>query len=61
MIRYLKRNEIDIEKYESVLQAISSIFEYIEIWYNRKRLHSSLGYKTPIEMEQEFNKLKYVA
>jgi transposase InsO family protein len=27
------------------------IFEYIEIWYNRKRIHSSLGYKTPSEME----------
>jgi transposase InsO family protein len=28
---------------------------------NSKRLHSSLGYKTPAETEQEFNKLKNVA
>lgn len=27
------------------------IFEYIEIWYNRKRIHSSIDYKTPFEME----------
>ena len=27
------------------------IFEYIEIWYNRQRIHSSLAYKTPSEME----------
>lgn len=27
------------------------IFEYIEIWYNRKRLHSALDYRTPMEME----------
>ena len=24
------------------------VFEYIEIWYNRKRLHSALGYKIPM-------------
>lgn len=38
-----------------------AVFEYIEVWYNRKRLHFSLGYKTPAETEQEFNKLKNVA
>ena len=32
-------------------QLRSMIFEYIEIWYNRKRIHSTLGYKTPSEME----------
>ncbi|WP_152966225.1 IS3 family transposase, partial [Ornatilinea apprima] len=26
-------------------------FEYIEVWYNRQRLHSSLGYLSPIEFE----------
>jgi len=57
----LKTELIYHEKYESILQAKTSIFEYIEIWYNRKRLHSSLGYKTPLEVELEFNKLKDVA
>ena len=33
-------------------QARSAIFEYIELFYNRKRLHQSLGYRTPEEMEQ---------
>ena len=32
-------------------QARSAIFEYIEVWYNRQRLHSSLGYKSPMEFE----------
>jgi len=37
------------------------IFEYIEIWYNRKRLHSSLGYKTPMQIENEFYNVKSAA
>jgi transposase InsO family protein len=32
-------------------EAMAAIFEYIEVWYNRERLHSSLGYKTPVEYE----------
>jgi transposase InsO family protein len=30
------------------------IFEYIEVWYNRQRLHSSLGYRSPEESERQF-------
>ena len=39
------------------------VFEYIERWYNRMSIHSSLGYKTPLEKELELinNKLKNVA
>jgi transposase InsO family protein len=33
--------------YRSVKQAKSAIFEFIEVWYNRKRKHAYLGYKTP--------------
>jgi len=47
--------------FKTIEQAKSAVFEYIEIWYNRKRLHSFLGYKTPKEVELEFNKLKNVA
>lgn len=34
-------------------EARRDIFEYIEVWYNRVRLHSSLGYKSPAEHEGE--------
>jgi len=37
--------------FESHAQARTAIFEYIEVWYNRQRLHSSLGYLSPVEFE----------
>lgn len=33
-------------------QAKRAIFEYIEVWYNRQRLHSSLGYLSPMDFER---------
>ena len=33
-------------------QARLAVFDYIECWYNRHRLHSSLAYRTPMEQEQ---------
>jgi putative transposase len=33
-------------------EAMIAIFEYIEVFYNRKRIHSSLGYLTPVQYEQ---------
>lgn len=39
--------------FEDLNQARLEIFSYIEGYYNLRRLHSSLGYKTPIEFEME--------
>ncbi len=39
------------ENYNTKEEAKRSIFEYIEINYNRKRLHSTLGYLSPVEFE----------
>lgn len=39
--------------FEDINQARLEIFSYIEGYYNLRRLHSSLGYKSPIEFEQE--------
>jgi putative transposase len=36
------------------LELRSAVFEYIEIFYNRKRLHSSLGYRAPAEFENDY-------
>ena len=37
------------------MQARQSIFEYIEVFYNRKRMHSSLGYMSPEAFEASLN------
>ena len=39
--------------FESIERVKSEIFSYIERYYNLKRLHSSLGYKTPLEFDSE--------
>lgn len=39
-------------RFASRAQARTAIFEYIEAWYNRCRLHSGLGYRSPAEFEQ---------
>lgn len=47
----LKTELIYQEHYATREQAKQSIFEYIEVFYNRKRLHSSLGYLSPESFE----------
>ena len=37
------------------IEAQRMIFEYIETFYNRRRLHSSLGYKSPVDFEKNLN------
>src|SRR5688500_8550310 len=41
--------------YETRAQARQSIFEWIEAYYNRVRLHSSLDYKSPVDFENQLN------
>jgi len=47
------KSECVTHQFASHLVARSTIFEYIEAWYNRKRLHSTLGYRSPMEFEQQ--------
>jgi transposase InsO family protein len=47
----LKTELVHHEQYATRAEARASIFEYIEVFYNRKRLHSSLGYKSPEAFE----------
>ena len=49
----LKKEEIYLHTYQDSKEARIAIFEYIEGWYNRKRIHSSIGYLTPQQKEDE--------
>jgi transposase InsO family protein len=51
----LKTELVHHEQYATHDQARASIFEYIEVFYNRKRLHSSLGYVSPEAFEASLN------
>jgi len=42
-------------RFQSRAQAGQSIFEWIEVFYNRVRLHSSLGFKSPVDFENQLN------
>jgi len=42
----LKKELIHRDQFKTRRQAAAAIFEYIEVFYNRIRLHSILGYKT---------------
>jgi putative transposase len=47
----LKCELVYLHKFATRAQASGSIFEYIEVFYNRQRIHSSLGYKSPEQFE----------
>jgi len=49
----LKAELLENGVFESVGQARSEVFNYIEGYYNRVRRHSSLGYKSPNEFEKQ--------
>ncbi len=53
----LKVELVYAENYRTVEEARSGIVEYIEIFYNRKRRHSTIGYVSPHDYEQKFEQL----
>lgn len=50
----LKTELIDNQIFEDVHEAKTIIFEWIEVFYNRKRLHSALGYLSPACFEEKY-------
>lgn len=53
--KILKSELVKHIRFNSILQARNELFEFIEIWYNRKRKHEYLGYKTP----EQYGQTKY--
>lgn len=50
----LKTELVDNRIFEDVHEAKTAIFEWIEVFYNRKRLHSALGYLSPACFEEKY-------
>ena len=46
------KTECAYYQFASKAEARSTLFEFIEVWYNRQRLHSSLGYLSPSDFEK---------
>ena len=50
----LKKERVNLVMYYDYESAKIDLFEFIEAWYNRKRIHSSIGYITPQMKEDSF-------
>ncbi len=50
----LKTELIENRTFEDVQEAKTTIFEWIEVFYNRKRIHSALGYLSPACFEEKY-------
>jgi len=53
-MRTLKHEEVFLSDYQNLTEARASIRHFINEVYNRKRLHSALGYLPPVEFERRF-------
>ena len=48
----LKRELVYRRQFQTRREASQAIFDYVEVFYNRQRSHSHLGYLSPVEFEQ---------
>lgn len=51
----LKKELIYCKKFKTKEQAYEEIYRYIEFFYNRKRIHGSIGYLTPVQFAMQFS------
>ncbi len=54
-MKTLKYEEVYLNEYETFKEAMENIEQFIDEVYNQKRLHSSIGYKSPVEYEKILN------
>ena len=50
-MRTLKYEEVYLNDYDTLAEVLASVQHFIEAVYNRKRLHSAIGYRPPAEFE----------
>ena len=57
----LKREWTGDQCYWTRQEAIADVREYVAVYYNSKRLHSTLGYKTPLDYEKDLSKVSGIS
>jgi transposase InsO family protein len=60
VMRTIKEEEVDLSEYDGLQDAREQIGEFIGTVYNRKRIHSALGYQTPGEFEDAYHRAHLV-
>jgi len=61
VIRTIKEEEVELSEYEDFRDAKARIGEFIEEVYQKKRIHSALGYLTPAEFEEKWHRERETA
>jgi putative transposase len=59
-LKTLKREEIHANDYQDLGHLYTNVEAFIQQYYNRRRLHSALGYRTPEDFEKEIEQLSAV-
>ena len=52
----LKKEFVHLHPFDTLQRLKAGVFEYVEVYYNRLRIHSTIGYVTPVEFEEAFDR-----
>jgi putative transposase len=53
----LKKEHVHRARFHTRAEARAAVFEYVEVFYNRQRLHSARGYRTPAEARAHMERI----
>jgi transposase InsO family protein len=60
-MRTIKEEEVELAEYRNFAEAYREIGQFLEDVYSKKRIHSSLGYLTPMEFENQWREKQNIS